>query len=184
MAQDIIDRKFGILFDWFDHTNDGWLTRDDFQQMADLFTAVAPPDDKENKNAMHEAFFRWWNLLLDSGAADAEQRVGRPQFLAVMRSHVTHPDHFKNVVLPIADALMSTLDANGSGTLTVDEYVRMYDALGIPSATSTPAFHRLDRDHDGVISHAEFRTAIEEFYLSSDPEAAGHHLLGSPLESE
>ena len=81
---------------------------------------------------MHETFRRWWDLLVDADAADAGQRVGRPQFLAVMRSHVTHPEHFPDVVLPIADALMRALDTDGSGTLSADEYVRMYDALGIP----------------------------------------------------
>jgi len=184
MAQDLSERKFGILFDWFDRTSDGWLTRDDFEQMAALFNTLAPPEDQENRNATREAFLRWWDLLSEADAADAEQRVGRPQFLAVMSSHVIHPDNFKDIVPRIIDSLMRVVDTDGSGTLSADEYIRMYDALGVPPSTSTPAFHLIDRDHDGSISHDEFRTAIEEFYLGTDPEAAGHHLLGSPFEPE
>ncbi|MET9295084.1 EF-hand domain-containing protein [Streptomyces sp. NPDC003077] len=181
MAHDITEGKFSILFDWFDRTQDGWLTRDDFEQMAELFTAVARPDDHENRDALREAFTRWWDVLIDAGAGNGEARVGRGAFIGVMRSHVTDPKTFEHVVLPIADALMRALDTDRDGELTTDEYVRMYDALGIDPATSTPAFHRLDRDGNGVISHAEFRTAIEEFYLSPDPEAPGNWLLGSPL---
>ena len=34
------DRKFNILFAWFDQGKDGYITRDDFQAMAKLFTAL------------------------------------------------------------------------------------------------------------------------------------------------
>ncbi|MGM1057986.1 EF-hand domain-containing protein [Saccharothrix sp. Mg75] len=83
MSHDITERKFTILFDWFDHTDDGRLT---------------------------------------------------------------HPD-FEHLVLGIVNALVRALDSDGSGS----------------------------------ISHAEFRTAIEEFYLGTDPEAPGNRLPGSPL---
>ncbi|MFD7665952.1 EF-hand domain-containing protein [Streptomyces sp. NPDC059788] len=178
---DALERKFSILFDWIDRTEDGWLTREDFEQMAGLFTAVARPGDHENRTALREAFGLWWQVLLDAGGADGEGRVGRRAFIDLMRSHVTEPKNFEHVVLAIVDALMRTLDTDRNGVLTADEYVRMYEALDIEPAKSAPAFQRLDRDGDGAISHAEFRTAIEEFYLSADPQAPGNWLLGSPL---
>ncbi|KWT59752.1 calcium-binding protein [Streptomyces albus subsp. albus] len=180
-AYDTLDQKFSILFDWFDRTEDGWLTREDFEQMAAMFTALVRPGDTENRTALRDAFMRWWDVLRDADGVDSEGRVARRTFIDLMRSHVTEPKTFEHVVLPIVDALMSALDTDGSGQLTADEYVRMYDALGVDPATSQPAFRRLDRDGSGAISHAEFRTAIEEFYLSPDPEAPGNWLLGSPL---
>ncbi|MFI6025420.1 EF-hand domain-containing protein [Amycolatopsis magusensis] len=180
MSHDVTERKFSILFDWFDHTDDGWLTRPDFEQMAELFTAVARPDDHENRAAMREAFTGWWDVLRDAGATDVQDRVGRQKFVEVMRTGVTEPEHFEHLILGIVDALMRALDTDGSGELSADEYVRMYDALGVKPETSAAAFQRLDRNGSGSISHAEFRTAIEEFYLSADPEAPGNWLLGSP----
>ncbi|MFI6170550.1 hypothetical protein ACIBCN_27465 [Nocardia sp. NPDC051052] len=56
----------------------------------------------------------------------------------------------------------------------------MYDSLGIDPAHSSDAFRRLDRDGDGSLSYAEFRTAIVEFYLSDDQNAPGNWLLGPP----
>ncbi|MFF3276976.1 EF-hand domain-containing protein [Streptomyces chrestomyceticus] len=181
MATDAFDRKFSILFDWFDRTEDGWLTHEDFEVMAGLFMAVAHPEDHENRAALREAFGRWWEILRDAGGTDEEGRVGRQPFIDLMRSHVTDPKTFEHVVLQIVDALMQALDTDRDGVLTTDEYVRMYEALHIPPETSGPAFQRLDLDGDGVISHAEFRKAIEEFYLSPDPDAPGNWLLGSPL---
>ncbi|MEV0381198.1 EF-hand domain-containing protein [Nonomuraea sp. NPDC050643] len=182
MAHDSTERKFTILFDWFDHTDDGWLTRDDFEQMGNVFAAVAPEGDEETRNALREAFMLWWDTLLDARATDSLQRVGPQQFITAMRSRIApDPKTVERLVMPIIDALMRALDTDRSGMLTLDEYVRMYDALGIDPAISEPAFRRLDRNGSGTITHDEFRTAIEEFYLGTDTEAPGNWLLGSPL---
>jgi Ca2+-binding EF-hand superfamily protein len=181
MAHDVTERKFNILFDWFDQTDDDWLTREDFEQMGELFAALARSDDHENRKAMRDAFIGWWDTLCATGSADSQQRVGRKEFVDVMRSHVTQPENFRHIVLPIADALMRALDVDGSGVLSFEEYVRMYDAIGVSPATSTEAFRRLDRNGSGSITLPEFRTAIEEFYLSADPEAPGSWLIGKPL---
>jgi len=181
MPQDYSERKFNYLFDWFDHTRDGYLSREDFEQIASVFAAQAPDHDQKNKDAILAAFLRWWEVLVEAGAADSGQRVSRERFQAAMRSHIISDEHFERIIFGIIDALMDALD-NGTGKLTRDEYIAMYDALGIPPEVSAPAFGQLDRDQDGVISHAEFRNAIDEFYRSTDPEHGGHWLLGTPHE--
>ncbi|MEV0617464.1 EF-hand domain-containing protein [Nonomuraea sp. NPDC050404] len=182
MARDSIEQKFTNLFNWFDHTGDGRLTREDFERLGETFAAVAPEGDTRNRNALREAFMLWWEVLNEAGAPDARQRVGLRPFITAMRTHIA-PDAktVERIVMPIIDALMNALDTDKSGMLTADEYVRMYEALGIDPATSRPAFQRLDRNGSGTITHEEFRTAIEEFYLSADPDAPGNWLLGSPL---
>ncbi|TYB69327.1 calcium-binding protein [Nonomuraea sp. PA05] len=180
MVQNSIEQKFTYLFTWFDRTGDGQLTRDDFQGIGEVFAAVAP--DEPNKNALREAFMLWWDVLGEAGAPDSRGRIGPQEFITAMRTHVAaDAKTIERLVMPIIDALMRALDTDKSGMLTADEYVRMYDALGIDPATSAPAFQRLDRNGSGTITHDEFRTAIEEFYLSTDTEAPGNWLLGSPL---
>lgn len=180
MAQSSIEQKFTTLFAWFDRGGDGYLTRDDFQAIGEVFAAVAPEEGE--KGALREAFALWWDVLGEAGAPDAQGRIGPARFITTMRSHVAaDAKTVERLVMPIIDALMRALDTDGSGTLTADEYVRMYDALGIDPATSGAAFQRLDRDGSGTITHDEFRIAIEEFYLSTDTEAPGNWLLGPPL---
>ncbi|WP_221358897.1 EF-hand domain-containing protein [Streptomyces beigongshangae] len=180
MAQNSTEQKFTSLFAWFDRTGDGYLTRDDFRQIGEVFAAVAP--DEDNKSALREAFMLWWDVLDEAGAPDSRGRIERGRFITAMRSHVAADTKtVERLVMPIIDALMHALDTDGSGTLTADEYVRMYDALDIDPATSAAAFRRLDRDGSGTITHDEFRTAIEEFYLGTDTEAPGNWLLGPPL---
>lgn len=178
MSDAVKDRKFIALFDWFDQGKDGSLTHEDFQQMAELFAALAQEEDQANATAMRDAFEMWWGLLLTLGDTDVDGRLTRPKFVEVMKSSITSPENFESAVLAIADALLSALDTNKDGVLESQEYIQMYSALGIPPEHSSDAFRRLDRDSDGAISHEEFRTAICEFYLSDDENAPGNWLIG------
>jgi Ca2+-binding EF-hand superfamily protein len=179
MTTDLQAKKFNYVFTWFDQNGDGWLTQDDFEKIAGLFTAMAAEDDQKNKDAMKKAFMHWWNLLLKAGDGTPGEKIGKEEFLRIMKSSVIAPENFENAVGGIADGLIGALDRDGNGSLSRDEYVRMYDALGVPPATSTEAFKRLDRDGSGELSYAEFRQAIVEFYLSADPNAPGNWLLGA-----
>lgn len=174
-------RKFEIVFDWFDQTGDGWLTRSDFEKMAEMFKALAAEDDEANKAAMETAFMFWWDTLLQAGDGEPADKIGKQQFIGIMYSSVIEPETFENAIGGIADGLIAALDTDGSGALSQEEYVRMYDALGIPPTTSGEAFRRLDRDGSGEISNAEFRQALFEYYLSADENAPGSWLLGEPV---
>jgi Ca2+-binding EF-hand superfamily protein len=180
MSDSVKNRKFNILFDWFDQGRDGYLTHDDFQQFAALFTALPGGDAPENAQALRGAFEKWWGLLLAEGDTTEDKRLEREEFIEVMKSNVTAPENFEDAVITIADAFMRIVDTSGDGSLKSDEYVRMYEGLGIDPAHSSDAFRRLDRDGDNAISYEEFRTAIVEFYLSDDENAPGNWLLGPP----
>ncbi|MEU1879810.1 EF-hand domain-containing protein [Streptosporangium sp. NPDC020072] len=180
MVHDSTEQKFTFLFTWFDRTGDGHLTRDDFQRIGEVFAAVTP--DEGAKSALRAAFMIWWDVLGEAGVPDAQGRIGPQRFVSAMRSHVaSDAATLERLVMPIVDALMRALDTDGSGALTADEYVRLYDALGITPAVSGAAFQRLDRNGSGTLTHEEFRAAIEEFYLGTDTEAPGNWMLGSPL---
>jgi Ca2+-binding EF-hand superfamily protein len=173
-------RKFARVFEWFDQTGDGWLTRSDFEAMAGMFKALAADDDAANKTQMQAAFMFWWDTLLEAGDGEPAGRIGKQQFIGIMHSNVIQPATFENAIGGIADGLIAALDTSGNGALSQEEYVRMYDALGIPPQTSGEAFKRLDRDGSGEITNAEFRQALFEYYLSADENAPGSWLLGTP----
>ncbi|WP_433260500.1 EF-hand domain-containing protein [Actinosynnema sp. CS-041913] len=178
MTSVLKDQKFNIVFDWFDLGKDGHLTQDDFQATARVFAKVARKGDQATVTAIHDAFDAWWRLLLEHGDTGGDGRISREEFITVMQVNVTAPEHFQDAVMAIADAVINALDTDQDGVLTHDEYVRLYEALGISREHSSEAFAKLDLDGSGTISHAEFRSAISDFYLSTDPDAPGNHLLG------
>jgi Ca2+-binding EF-hand superfamily protein len=179
MTMDLQAKKFSYVFTWFDQNADGWLTRDDFEKMTGLFTALADENDQKNKAAMKKAFMHWWDLLLEAGEGTPGEKIGKEEFVRIMGSSIIAPENFENAVGGIVDGLIGALDRDGNGSLSQEEYVRMYSAVGVPSASSAEWFKRLDLDGSGELSYAEFRQAIVEFYLSADPGAPGNWLLGA-----
>ncbi|TDV44275.1 EF-hand domain-containing protein [Actinophytocola oryzae] len=182
MTSALKHQKFSIVFDWFDLDEDGSLTQDDLEATAHVFAQVARADDQVAITAIHDAFGLLWQLLLEHGDTGGDGRISRDEFVTVMRVNVTTPEYFEDAIMAIADAVMRALDTNKDGILDFDEYVRMYEALGVSPDHSREAFRRLDLDGDGVISHPEFRQAVSDFYLSEDPDAPGNYLLG-PITS-
>jgi Ca2+-binding EF-hand superfamily protein len=179
MATDLQTKKFSYIFTWFDQTGDGWLTRDDFEKIAGLFTALTDENDQKNKVAMKKAFMHWWDLLLKSSEGTPGEKIGKEEFVRIMSSIIIAPENFENAVGGIVDALVAVLDRDGNGSLSQEEYVRMYDAVGVPPASSAEWFKRLDLDGSGELSYAEFRQCLLDFYLSADPNAPGNWLLGA-----
>jgi len=180
MSTDLQDKKFNYVFTWFDQNGDGVITYDDMEKIAKLFTDLA--EDQKNKDAMYKGFMNWWQLLLDGREDKSEaagDKIANKEFIRIMYAVVIAPGNFEKAVGFIVDGLLGALDKDGNGSLSQDEYIGMYNALGIPPTTSSEAFKRLDRDGSGEISHKEFQQALFEYYLSADPEAPGNWLLGS-----
>ncbi|MFJ9523501.1 EF-hand domain-containing protein [Kitasatospora sp. NPDC101801] len=148
------------------------------QATANVFAQVARDEDHVSVTAIHEAFEQWWQLLLQHADTDGDGRLSHAEFTTAMADKVTAPEHFESAVMAIADAVMAAADTDVDGVLSLAEYVCLYEALGVPAQTSAPAFARLDLNGDGVISYQEYRAAIVEFCLSTDPDAPGNYLLG------
>ncbi len=178
MNSTMTGQKFGFLFDWFDRDLDGHLTEQDLRATAAVFAQVAPQEDLANRTAIHTAFGQWWRLLLEYADSNGDGQVSREEFIGAMADSVTAPANFQSAVMDIADAVIDATDTNMDGVLSRAEYVALYRALGVPEELSGPAFERVDLNGDGVISRHEYRAAIVDFYLSTDPDAPGNHLLG------
>lgn len=75
MTSVLKDQKFGTVFDRFDRGRDGHLTADDFQATARMSARVAREDD--HATAIHNAFDKWWQLLLEHGDTGGDGRISR-----------------------------------------------------------------------------------------------------------
>jgi Ca2+-binding EF-hand superfamily protein len=180
-TQSLQDQKFSYVFNWFDQNRDGFVTKEDIDKMCHAFSLLAADSDQKHKDAINLGFTTWWDLLLDAREDKTNEKISKQEFIRIMHTVIIAPQNFDKAVGSIVDGLLGALDRDGSGTLSQSEYMSMYTALGIPESTSGDAFKRLDRNSDGQISHEEFTQAINEYYLSADPNAPGNFLLG-PVE--
>lgn len=177
----VLDKKFAIMFRWYDQNGDGYVDQGDLDKLTAKWTAVASESDHKNRDAIRKGLSVWRDILFGAEEDKNGGKVGEQEFVRLMHTVVTRPKNFDKAIMNIVDGVMGALDHDGNGSLSLEEYVSMYDAIGIPPNHSSDAFKRLDRDGSGEIDPDELKEAIREYYLSDDPNAPGNWLLG-PVE--
>ena len=97
------------------------------------------------------------------------------QFSALLAQLESSPDAIAEAARTVFDAM----DADGDGTISVDEHRAFLRAYGVDDASASEHFARFDTDGDGSISRAEFEVLVVDFFQSNDPEAPGSWLWGA-----
>jgi Ca2+-binding EF-hand superfamily protein len=179
MLTDLQQRKFADHFDLFDLDLDGFVEWSDYATLAaDLIRELIPPRHAVDRQELMSAFRCWWAGLCEAADTDQDGRISKAEYVLAMEEGLLDTETDVQTVLIIADGLLKALDVSGDDEISPDEYARLFDAIGVDREVSIPAFHRLDRDNDGVIGSDEWRAAVIEFFLSADPDAPGNWLLG------
>lgn len=166
MASEFQRSKVHLVFGAMDTTGDGFLTKEDFELLAQRWAGLRGSDE----DLLTRVMLSWWTTL-QSAAGGAEQ-VTLDDVLNVVD---VLPDNIEPV-LGTADAMFGAVDADGDDYVSEDEYQAMINAwLG---GTTETVFERLDLDGDGRLSRNEFTTLWAEFWAGDDPEAAGSFVFG------
>ena len=162
-----IKRKLAMAFYLFDRDKNGVLEEEDFVQLgAAVANLQGVPAESERYRKIVAAHRGWWDAYFKGGDADGDGKITLEEYVAnVDRWAATTPE-------PIAAAaagnelVFDTIDANGDGTLSADEFSTYLQAYGLTDADARTAFAHLDRDKSGSISRAEFAKNMAEYYLS------------------
>jgi Ca2+-binding EF-hand superfamily protein len=179
MPIDLQQRKFAEHFDLYDLDLDGYIEWSDYRTLAaDLGNTLMAARRPADHRVLMDGFRNWWARLCHAADTDRDGRISKDEYVAAMEAGLLGTMADVQTALNIADGLLKALDTSGDGRLSPDEYARLFDAIEVDREVSVPAFHRLDRDHDGVIDTNEWRAAVIEFFLSADPDAPGNWLLG------
>ena len=81
--------------------------------------------------------------------------------------------------MPYINAVIDIADVNGDGKLTVSDETRwMGTLMNVPEPVVREAFHRIDKDGDGLISASDLVETIRGYYFDESPDSPGHWLLG------
>lgn len=92
----------------------------------------------------------------------------------ILASDEMREGYMKKITRDVFDLV----DADGNGTIEIEEYTQLMKAFGVEDGIPEWAFKKLDLDGNGVIDKEEFVILVEQFHLSEDRNAPGNYLFG------
>lgn len=182
MLSDLQTRKLAHAFRLADRNGDGVLQRADYEKYAALMAdAFDVPHDSEASRAMNAKIMSDWEMTRQL-VAGGDDKITLQEFLAFHDGVLSSPmlDGFVAGYVDSTLALWHAVDPNGPADgATPFRFARFLRAFGVDEAQAAEAFRHLDTNGNGFMSRDEMIAAQKEFFMSSDPQAAGNWLLGA-----
>jgi Ca2+-binding EF-hand superfamily protein len=179
MLSDLQEQKATHYFDLIDEDGNGIIEVSDFALRAQRLAEARGVTQEERRQALRDLVMRWWDHVSTIADFDGDARVTLPEWKAYWRSiqrGVEKDDDTLHTLRRAARGTLRAVDCTGTGRITEREYADWLAAWGAPE--SKEAFRQLDRGDKGFLTEQDLIVAVQEFYLSDDPEAPGNALYG------
>jgi len=178
MPSAFLEGKFTKEFESLDVDNDGFVSRADFERIADnLASALGLERGSPKSDAIHAQYMVWWEGVATRDK-DGDGRVDLAEWLAYDEEVTSSPEIFQKVLEAGADQLFQILDLDADGVVSLEEYTTWVGCYGVSDVMAKEAFQHLAASGTGRLSRAETRERVREYYQSEDPDSPGNWLFG------
>lgn len=177
---EIQEQKIVHFFRVLDRNDNSVLEEDDFTLVGEALSDEIGLDRHSTArlSIKVKSYRLFLQILEDLGKETAS--LTRVEWLAFFQQKVlSGPNEY---IHQTGDYLFSLFDQDKNGFIDRKEYLDMFHAYGLYKANSAKAFDLIDLDGDGLISREELIQAVDEFFQSSDPGAAGNWIFGNWVE--
>lgn len=178
-------RKFTTLFEAYDFSKNGYLTRDDFltfaRRVSEVFGwAQQDPATCETRLAALEHSCEYsFNRLLDVADRNHDRQISLPEYLDYFKRQAMECKNMGRAAPWIKDACKQIdllFDVDASGSISAEEYANMLAVMG-SDADAASVFAMLDQDGDGKLMRGDIERLLLEFICSDDPAAPGNRFF-------
>ncbi|MDT0609053.1 EF-hand domain-containing protein [Streptomyces lancefieldiae] len=181
--QDFLTAKIEQGFDQLDVSGNGVLTESDHVEMGRrMASSLGHAEGSPETERIVEAYLAIWREVHLPFVPTGMQGIPKEQFVASTRTLAENPEAARATLGKLAETYLAIADIDQDGRISPDEFLAFqrghFPRLSEESAAE--AFGHLDTDGDGVLSAAEFTTAVIEFWSSPDPDATGNWWMGRP----
>ncbi|MEI6427127.1 MAG: EF-hand domain-containing protein [Pseudanabaena sp. ELA607] len=195
MLSDLQKRKLTKLFTMYDACNFGVLKLSDFESLAHRLAELRDwKPGTSNYEHITSQFLMLWNRMRGDIKIKSSGTVAHQGMYEVIDSQTRHEINLdewfnyydltlsdesnRDKILSLITSLFSVIDTDDSGNLDKKEWTNFFRVYNIPVVYAEETFAKIDRDGDGVLSMDEILETVQDFYYSSDSNAAGNYMFG------
>ena len=174
-------RKLKTVFTRYDVDNDGYISRDDFELMAEkmnkLCNATGEQAESCHKSFMHVADVFGYKHGAKLARDEAAANMNEAMLKLPIEEQRAMCDNFHS-------AIFDAVDSNGDGHISLEEYKVYAKALTpkLSDEDQVKSFNLIDADKNGEISREEFLDAAY-VYLHTFEENEITEIFYGPLVS-
>ena len=170
MATDFQKQKVAGVFKAMDINGDGFLEEQDFQGLAERWSAVKGSDDEQIRAVM----LGWWSALRSAADQNRDDKVTLDEVMLV----VDQLPEMRESVVVTANSMFDAIDTDGDDRISSEEYKHVVTGWKGYEADTSDIFPQLDLNSDGYISREEFAELWFDFWAGADEASPSKHVFG------
>lgn len=178
MMSELRKQKMIRFFNIYDGNRDGEVSKADFELPVKAGAAfLGYAEGTTQFEEMYRRSMGWWSYIRDQNGKADDDVIVLDEFLTAMDALANNRATLNNIVMDHAKFTIELWDRDEDGLMSEEEYVAAHTAYNTAEEAAREAFNHLDRNSDGHLSYEEIIQAVEEYFVSDDPNALGNWFI-------
>ncbi len=175
MLGELQKKKFRHMFNVYDVDGNGVITWDDFILYVENLAAIYDwTEESPEYKGFRELEMQEWEEMCKGADKNQDEQISLDEYLHYTEDRVSRVGAHDRE----AELWFQTLDQDGNGQVTVEEYKIVLKAYGLVGVDAEKYFRMFDANGDGHLSKKEVRDLNRQFWKSNELDDPGNFILG------
>jgi Ca2+-binding EF-hand superfamily protein len=179
MLTDLQKRKLIKLFSMYDADYKGFITRDDFENIAKKLANRRNWSLRSPRYiTLSNQFTYDWKCLKRDANADSDKQVSLDEWINYYDAVLSDPDAYQKSAQQLMDLVFDAFDHDEDGKVCSDEWGDFLSVFNVSPVYAPIVFPSLDIDGSGFLNKSEVKSAFHDFFYSDDVNCPANEMFG------
>ncbi|CAH1798948.1 unnamed protein product, partial [Owenia fusiformis] len=179
-------RKMVVCFNALDQTGDGFIQKEDFQDMIRRIESRYQLSGRSMSDLRRHGLsfvlieVLWSTVLTAGNDQGPDYKISLEEFIRILHTYFAverYKEYLRVTITHCAEHIYDILDCDHEGGIDVNRYKHFLEIFGAKDDVADNGFEDIDADHTGEISRFEFIDAYTDFWMNQEL-GCGALLLG------